>query len=341
MIFNWNPAIVKSNLKLSGLLIVAGCIATLLSCSNCWDSADLYFKVAGIICLLWLALWHGNDQLSCWLTNRISWIDFPVRRFLLGILVTITYTIAAIFIIALVYELITGFSLEDYFIRTLITSLVITLLITIFLQSRSFLMNWKEATIQSERLQREGMAARYESLKNQVNPHFLFNSLNALTNLVYQDPDKAAKFIKQLSDVYRYVLDTRNREVVSLREELKFLNSYLFLQQIRFGNNLKVDEKLTLLDSRVAPLVLQMLVENAIKHNILSEADPLIIKLYADSDFIVVENNVQKKTIISEESPGVGLENIIKRYEFLSETPVEVIETSALFTVKLPVIQPE
>lgn len=341
MIFNWNPATVKSNLKLSGLLIVAGCITTFLSCSNCWNSTDLYFKVAGILCLLWLALWHGNDQISSWLTNRISWIDFPVRRFLLGILVTISYTIIAIFTIVLVFEWITGFSLEKSFMVTLVTSLVITLVITIFLQSRSFLMNWKEATIQSERLQREGMAARYESLKNQVNPHFLFNSLNALTNLVYQDPDKAAKFIKQLSDVYRYVLDTRNQEVVSLREELKFLNSYLFLQQIRFGDKLKVEEKLTRLDSRVAPLVLQMLVENAIKHNVISEDDPLIIKLYSDSDFIVVENNIQKKTVFSEESPGVGLENICKRYEFLSKTPVQVIETGALFSVKLPVIQPE
>ena len=173
---------------------------------------------------------------------------------------------------------------------------------------------------------RKVFVAKYESLKSQVSPHFLFNSLNALTNLVYEDQDKAAKFIKQLSEVYRYVLDTRDKEVVSMEEEKNFLNSYLFLQQIRFGDKLKLEVNLDETRSRIAPLVLQMLVENAIKHNVISEENPLHINIYVKDGFIVVENNLQKKSVMLDESPGIGLDNIAKRYEFLSDKKVEVIE---------------
>jgi LytS/YehU family sensor histidine kinase len=154
---------------------------------------------------------------------------------------------------------------------------------------------------------------------------------------VYEDQDKAVQFIKQLSEVYRYVLDTREKEVVSLEEDKKFLDSYLYLQQIRFGDKLKLEVKLDGVKSMVAPLVLQMLVENAIKHNIISEENPLTIRVYSREHFIVIENTLQKKTILSEDSPGIGLDNIQKRYEFLSDKKVEVIQND-LFIVKLPII---
>jgi LytS/YehU family sensor histidine kinase len=175
-------------------------------------------------------------------------------------------------------------------------------------------------------------------LKNQVNPHFLFNSFNALSNLVYEDPDKAVKFIKQLSEVYRYVLDTRDREVVSLEEELRFLQSYIYLQKIRFAEKLTIDIQLENVNSQIAPLALQILVENAIKHNIVSEDDPLQVKIYPDNGFIAVENNLQKKSMGVEPSAGVGLENICRRYEFLSDKKVEILEDTDRFLVKLPIL---
>jgi LytS/YehU family sensor histidine kinase len=125
--------------------------------------------------------------------------------------------------------------------------------------------------------------------------------------------------------------------VVTLDEELKFLMSYLYLQQIRFGDKLKLNIQLEGVKSMVAPLVVQMLIENAIKHNIVSEENPLEIHVYTMDNFIVVENNLQKKMVFSEESTGIGLENICKRYEFLSNTPVEIIQNDK-FIVKLPVI---
>jgi LytS/YehU family sensor histidine kinase len=149
----------------------------------------------------------------------------------------------------------------------------------------------------------------------------------------------AAKFIKQLSQVYRYVLDTRDQEVVAKDDELEFLNSYLFLQQIRFENNLQVKIELQDVETHFPPLVLQMLIENAIKHNVVSTESPLVVQIYGDNGFVIVENSLKKKTVMKDESPGVGLENIKMRYEFLSSHKVLVEQNGQSFMVKLPVIK--
>jgi LytS/YehU family sensor histidine kinase len=220
-----------------------------------------------------------------------------------------------------------------------ISSLVITFLISLFMHGREFLLQWKQSAVDAERYAKESMAATYENLKSQVNPHFLFNSLNALTNLVYEDQNKAAKFIKQLADVYRYVLDTRGKEVISIDDEITFLESYAYLQQIRFGDKLSIEISLTPTHSMIAPLALQMLVENAVKHNEVSEQYPLHIKVYYEGDYVVVENNLQKKVQSGESSSGLGLDNIIKRYQFLCDKKVEVSEMANHFIVKLPLIR--
>ena len=281
-------------------------------------------------------LWKGNEILSGMLSKRISWIQFPVKRFVTAILVTIAYTLSAMYVIMKVFESLLNFNFAGGFTTSIYGSIVVTILISLFLHGRQFLIYWRQATIEKEKFQKESITARYEALKNQVNPHFLFNSLNALTNLVYEDQDKAVKFIKQLADVYRYVLDSRDKEVVSIDEELQFLNSYLFLQQIRFGDKLKIDLSISTHDVFVAPLALQMLVENAIKHNVISEDDPLTVKIFEEHNFICVENNLQKKKMIVEPSAGVGLDNIRQRYVLLTTTPVAIIENIGSFKVMLP-----
>jgi LytS/YehU family sensor histidine kinase len=254
-----------------------------------------------------------------------------------GVLATIFFTVLAVLVLIKSWELIWDVSFGDYD-DIIINSLVITFFISLFFHGRSFLLEWRRSAVEAERYQKESMTATYESLKNQVNPHFLFNSLNALTNLVYEDQDKAVNFIKQLSEVYRYVLDTRDKEVVPLEEELQFLKSYTYLQQIRFGDKLSIDLSLNGLETMVAPLALQMLIENAVKHNEISEENPLRIKVYQEHGSIVVENNLQKKSRLGEETSGVGLENINKRYQFLSSEKVVIEQTNDKFLVKLPVI---
>lgn len=284
-----------------------------------------------------MTLWVVNSELNQYLDTKASWIHTPLKRLLLGVVFTVLFTGLAIVMLIKLWEIIWSVEYSNYY-DIVINALIITFFISLFFHGRGFLMQWKQAAVEAERYQKESMTATYESLKNQVNPHFLFNSLNALTNLVYEDQDKAVKFIKQLSEVYRYVLDTRGQEMVPLTDELKFLKSYMFLQQIRFGEKLSFDIQLSDNQSMVAPLALQMLIENAIKHNEISNENPLHIKIYSQADYILIENNLQKRISHGEVSSGVGLDNIIKRYQFLTDKKVVVTETQHTFEVRLPII---
>jgi len=210
------------------------------------------------------------------------------------------------------------------------------------LHGRTFLLNWRQTLLEAERLKREQVAARYEALKSQVNPHFLFNSLNVLSSLVHRDADMAEKFIRQLSDVYRYILDSRSKETVPIKEELSILRSYLFLMDIRFGTALQTN--ISIPDNtrgHLAPLTLQMLVENALKHNEISKSNPLHIEVFLENeDWIVVRNNLSPKNILPE-STGVGLANIQSQYQLLSEKAVLITDHDGFFTVKIPVLNDE
>jgi LytS/YehU family sensor histidine kinase len=209
----------------------------------------------------------------------------------------------------------------------------------LLVHSFAFLRSWRQAELNMEKLKNERLSSQYEALKNQVNPHFLFNSLNALTSLVYENQDQAAHFIQQLSKVYRYVLDNREKEMVSLETELHFVESYLFLQKIRYGVNLKHTIKAENRNLyKVAPLSVQMLIENAIKHNVISNEEPLEIKVSIDEEgYLVTRNNLQVKNIINEYS-GIGLENIKARYQYFTNRKIIVEKTQNEFIVKLPLI---
>jgi LytS/YehU family sensor histidine kinase len=205
------------------------------------------------------------------------------------------------------------------------------------------LSRWKSTLVETEKLRRENVQAQLDTLRSQVNPHFLFNSLNTLTSLVHDNPDLSVEFIQKLSRTYRYVLEIRDRELITLGEEMECVHAYLFLLNTRFGDNLKVNisipgeaEKLYL-----APLSLQLLIENAIKHNVVSNRKPLQIFIEVkDGDTLVVRNNLQKK---EQEQAGTrsGLENIRNRYALLVKREIEVKESAEEFTVTLPLIKLE
>lgn len=320
--------------------IIGGIVLSFLTCPACFSSVkecafDSLFSTS-----IWVSLWLGNSFMARYLDTKISWIDAPTKRLVFGVTGTVVFSTVAVALLLLIWRPLLSFELRnEVMLRVIITSLVITFIVSLIMHSRAFLICWKQSLIDAEKFKRESVAAQYESLKSQVNPHFLFNSLNALTNLVYEDQNKAAKFIKQLSEVYRYVLDTREKEVVPIADELKFLHSYIFLQEIRFGSNLSVQIDLKDTHYSVAPLALQLLIENAIKHNIVSSEDPLHIRLFRDGDYIVVENNLQKKSVLGEPTSGLGLENIRQRYSFLTNKEVVISQAGGKFSVKLPVIE--
>ncbi len=199
---------------------------------------------------------------------------------------------------------------------------------------------WKASLIEKESLKRENIESQLEGLRSQVNPHFLFNSLNTLAYIIPQDADRAVKFVQQLSKVYRYILEIREKKLISVREELNFLNSYLFLLKERFGDNLMVEIRVPqhVYEEAIIPLSMQMLFENAIKHNIISKNKPLTIEVFLDGDSIRVQNNLQKKNQTMP-STQVGLQNIKNRYSFFTKQEVEVHVDEHNFSVALPLIE--
>jgi len=318
------------------IFFIAGAIQPYFTCPGCTTFRN-YSIVGFFTFCIWVFLWKGNNLVTSFVSRKVSWMKYPLRRMIVGIISTVAYTLSAVLLLMEFFTWAFDFNFGSGYIYTIWFSIGITIFISLVLHSRAFFLHWRTAARDAERYEKESISAKYENLKSQINPHFLFNTLNVLTNLVYEDQDKAVKFIKQLSEVYRHVLDTRDKELITLEEEYKFLESYLFLQQIRFGDKLKFQINLNGITSMMPPLVLQMLIENAIKHNIIAEDNPLTISVYKADNFIVVENNLQRKSVLTEESPGVGMENIRNRYKFLTDVPVEIIQGDK-FVVKLPII---
>lgn len=322
------------------LIFLLGCIMAFLFNSYLWKASWQTIKIlVPYSGFMWLFFWKGNQYLVEFWNRRLSWLEEPGKRFIYGFLTVLIYTPGILFLLTISYNAVFKVNI-DFGSDDVIISIIITFLITFFLFAKNFLSNWRQSALDAERMKKEQMASQYESLKNQVNPHFLFNSLNALTNLVYDDQDKAADFIRKLSKVYRYVLDTQSQEVIKLETELSFVHSYLFLQKTRFDDKLIVNIDLD--DHKqlyLPPISLQMLLENAIKHNTIAEEEPLTIDIYVEEDnVLVVKNNLQKKNIPHEEASGMGLSNIKARFEFLSKRPVEIIESETEFIVKLPLL---
>jgi sensor histidine kinase YesM len=284
----------------------------------------------------------GITRISNWLDKNHPWLRNPLRRLILQISLTVGFCLLVIFIVILVMMLLiheSNFSVfiaesGVFMIKTAIIFLILSLLITYAI---TFFINWKKSVMMQEQMKREQLALQYESLKSQVNPHFLFNSLNAVTSLISTDPDKAILFVKKLSDVFRYVLEQKDNEIIALHAELDFLDSYIFLQKIRFGKNLTVHVDVPDRTSYVIPLSLQMLLENAIKHNVISKEYPLIITISAKStNYLEVSNKLKKKPAIC--SSNLGLNNIKSRYEYFTNNPVIVTENESEFRVEIPLI---
>lgn len=201
-----------------------------------------------------------------------------------------------------------------------------------------YFKNIQKEKLANEKLKKENIQSKFEVLKNQIDPHFFFNSLSVLTSLVYKDADLSADYITQLSKIYRYILDISKKSLVKLESELKFIDSYIFLMKIRFADNLNFEIHISDTTKKsvyIPPNTLQLLAENAIKHNKLSDETPLLITITENNENIIISNNLNKRTLI-EKSSGIGLENIKLRYELLKNKRIQIQETKDSFTVSLP-----
>lgn len=261
-------------------------------------------------------------------------IHFVISSILIVLVIIIPFHILSNYIFK--YSLAT----EIVFIK-LILAYVFHL--NIFLNSVNFVIYYMKklrmTQMEAEEFRKMSLQAQYDSLKYQVNPHFLFNNLNVLATLVHKDQEMASDFILQLSKVYRYILQNYEKELVELGPELDFIRSYIFLLEKRFAENIKVQIEVEDKHQKmyVVPVAIQMLIENAIKHNIVSKKRPLNIRIAADENYLMVENNLQLKEI-PESSTHLGLKNINQRYAYIGSRKIEVKIKDEKFIVKIPLL---
>jgi LytS/YehU family sensor histidine kinase len=193
--------------------------------------------------------------------------------------------------------------------------------------------------MQSTRLEKDKTEIQYQNLINHLNPHFLFNSLTSLNSLIMTEPKEASKFLQKLSLIYRYILQNKDKEIISLEQELAFVKHYIELQKSRFedGLEINIEVKKAYLNAGIVPVTLQNLFENAIKHNSVEEDKPLIIRVFVEGEHLIVKNNLQLKKYV-QTSNKQGLESLKSLYKYLSKKPFEIIETESEFVVKIPLL---
>ena len=294
------------------------------------------------------ALGFGNSYLNSYLSSKWSWITQTRQRVLTGIIATVLYTVPVV--LGINYFQFVVLSNQDpvnFFKGNMIFFHLFWILFafafSIFFHAKGFMQYWKAAMTKETTIQEivaKTETAKFESLKNQLDPHFLFNSLNVLTSLIGENPLKAEKFTTKLSKIYRYVLEQRNKELIPLEEELRFASAYMELLGMRFEDAVKftLPESVSNRELKIVPLSLQLLLENAVKHNVVSTSKPLEIHIFEKEGYLHIQNNNNPKEAIGK-STKVGLRNIADRYGLLTHKNVLIENNNKTFTVSLPLLE--
>ncbi|MEN3322672.1 2TM domain-containing protein [Mariniflexile soesokkakense] len=267
-----------------------------------------------------------------------------VKRIVVGIVGSTVLTLMGLFFLRAFTSIVfNGTSFQEFMANEKFAyyqfGLWITLTIVIIFHFVYFYNKYQQNKIKEQKVIAGTASAKFDALKNQLDPHFLFNSLNVLSSLIEESPENAQRFTTSLSKVYRYVLEQKNKELVLVDEELEFAKTYMSLLKMRFEDSIIFDipEKANNPESKVVPLSLQLLLENAVKHNTVTTNRPLHIKIYEDGDSLVVENNLQPKQIVKKSS-GVGLNNIMQRYDLLTIKKISISKEASRFTVAIPML---
>lgn len=277
--------------------------------------------------------------------ETLKWLSkYRIKRIIIGILGSTVITLIGLFVLrALTAMLVNGLTFNAFMMHEKIAyyqfGLWITLTIVAIFHVVYFYNKYQQNKIKEQKVIAGTASAKFDALKNQLDPHFLFNSLNVLTSLIEENPENAQKFTTSLSKVYRYVLEQKNKELVTVDEELEFAKTYMLLLKMRFEDSIvfEILNKATNPESKVVPLSLQLLLENAVKHNMVTSSHPLHIKIFEDHGYLVVENNLQPKQIVKKSS-GVGLENIKQRYHLLTNKKVNINQQANRFAVAIPML---
>ncbi|MDN3493396.1 histidine kinase [Winogradskyella sp. APC 3343] len=330
------------------LTFAIGCvvfvIGNLLSNGFKYDSFNDFIIQFGFYQLYAFVLGYSNMAFFDYMERRIWGKRAYIKRVFIGILGSTIITLIGLFFLRVGTSMFYyGISFDAFMQKETWKAysfgLWITLTIVTVFHFVYFYNRYQKNKIKEQKVIAGTASAKFDALKNQLDPHFLFNSLNVLTSLIEENPENAQKFTTSLSKVYRYVLEQKSKELVTVDEELNFARTYMSLLKMRFEDSIifEIPDKASNPESKVVPLSLQLLLENAVKHNMVTTTKPLHVKIYEDRDHLVVMNNLQPKQIVKKSS-GVGLENIKQRYQLLSNKTVQINQREKDFAVAIPML---
>ncbi len=288
-----------------------------------------------------------NNWFFHYMERFYTWEDDGVKRLIIGALGSVIITMMTLFLLLFITNVVIFGQTFQAFLDNqewewYLFGLIITLVITVIFHAIYFYKELQARKVSEQKVIARSAEAQFDALKNQLDPHFLFNSLNVLVSLIEENPKAATKFTTSLSKVYRYVLEQRNKETVAVDEELNFARTYVHLLKMRFEDSLDIEipERSQDPEAMVVPLSLQLLLENAVKHNTVSDSKPLKIRIYEAGNQLVVDNNLQPKAVVKKGS-GVGLQNIASRYGLLTDRKMAIEKTEQQYKVQVPILKKE
>ena len=337
----------KSFIKVVRISLVITIFVSILSIFVFGDGDYSYESIMRNIVIAFIfsfGLTAVNSYYYDGLNIRYSWEETPKKRLWAGAIGSFVLTIITFGLLRfLIHYYYTGDSFSVFISKetadSYIIALIITLVAFLFTHAFYFYRALQKRQVKEQKIIAGAASARFDALKNQLDPHFLFNSLNVLTSLIEEDPHAAQKFTTSLSKVYRYVLEQKNKDLVSVDEELNFARTYVRLLKMRFEDSLdfEIPEKASNPEAKIVPLSLQLLLENAVKHNIVTASKPLHLKVFEINGMLVVKNNIQEKQVVKKSS-GVGLQNIRQRYSILTDREMHISDDGGEFSVSLPML---
>lgn len=319
-------------------------LGNLISDGFNFDSFNDFLTNFGLYQLYSFLLGYSNYFYFDYL-EKLTWTkEERIKRIVIGMIGSVIITMIGLFLLNgfqyIVFEAISWIDfLKNQSWNQYGFGLWMTMTIVVIFHFVYFYNRYQQNKVKEQKVIAGTANARFDALKNQLDPHFLFNSLNVLTSLIEENPENAQKFTTSLSKVYRYVLEQKNKDLVSVDEELDFARTYMSLLKMRFEDSIIFDipEKASDPESKVVPLSLQLLLENAVKHNMVTSSKPLHIRIYEKGRMLVVENNLQTKQMVKKSS-GVGLSNIQQRYELLTNKQVNIHQEADHFSVEIPML---
>lgn len=330
----------KRLLITNSLLVVASVVSYFVRVLSGSFSREINNILFWVFLIFLATLVEGLYQLNAFLNKRLPFRENIPRRIAVQMIIGITYALTLRFLLYEIGEPYLPYKLDSMFLAaTWFLYMIGSVMVNSIFIINHFIGQWKISLIQAERLEKEKTQVQFDNLKNQLNPHFLFNALTSLNSLIFENQTLASQFLQHLSKVYRYVLQNKDKNFVSVQTELDFIQNYVFLLRTRFESALTITFRIDVnsRDKAIVPVTLQILIENALKHNVVDKDRPLSIRIETNGDYLVVSNNLQLRKLV-ETSNKQGLENLKSLYAFLTDKPVLIASSDAEFSVSVPLV---